>query len=159
APGRPGLSSSPAISRAVGAATPTWWVRSRSCHRLPSSGRADSRGTVHRRGPRETSDRRRRLIRTRSAMPEKTHRFGRTAARIIIAVLFALALAADNAGFGQPSVSPSAKNFKFVNGRWFDGRVFQRKVFYAVGGLFADRAPERIDETVDLKDGFVVPPF
>jgi hypothetical protein len=94
-----------------------------------------------------------------SAMIETTRRFGRRAARTAITVLIGVAAAAGNAGFGQPSASPSSKNFKFVNGRWFDGRVFQRKVFYAVGGLFAERPPERIDETIDLKDGFVVPPF
>src|SRR5262249_34491931 len=107
---------------------------------------------------RETCFGRRRLMRTRSAMVETTHRSGSTAARAMIAVLIGVAVAAGNSGFGQ-SASPTAKNLKFVNRRWFDGRAFQRKVFYSVGGLFADRAPERIDETVDLKDGFAVPPF
>ena len=62
--------------------------------------------------------------------------------------------------FGQFDQSKlPAKNYRFVNGQWFDGKNFKRKVFYSVGGVFSDKKPEQIDETVDLKNGYVMPPF
>ena len=51
------------------------------------------------------------------------------------------------------------RNYKFVNGRWFDGRGFRRATFYSVGGVFSRREPPRVDETLDLAGGYVVPPF
>jgi hypothetical protein len=85
--------------------------------------------------------------------------FGKRSARSAVVLLVALAAISSGIGLAASSGQPPARNYKFVNGRWFDGRDFQPKVFYSVGGVFAERAPERIDETVDLKDGFVVPPF
>ena len=62
--------------------------------------------------------------------------------------------------FGQSDqTKPSAKNYQFTNGNWFDGKKFKRKTFYSIGGVFADKKPKRIDETIDLKNGYVVPPF
>src|SRR5262245_13765523 len=53
----------------------------------------------------------------------------------------------------------SAENYKFVNGHWFDGNKFQDRVLYSVDGTFATNPPQRIDNEVDLKGGFVIPPF
>ena len=48
----------------------------------------------------------------------------------------------------------------FVNGIWFNGAGFQKNDFYAVGGVFAHKAPAGATvETVDLRGGFVVPPY
>jgi amidohydrolase family protein len=80
------------------------------------------------------------------------------AANSLIGVLFLATFAASNSGFSEQSAAP-LKTYKFVNGQWFDGQGFQPRVFYSVGGVFAERPPERIDETVDLKGGFAVPPF
>ena len=80
------------------------------------------------------------------------------AAKSLIGVLFAAAVAAGNLGFSEQSAA-ALRTFKFVNGQWFDGQGFQPKIFFSVGGVFAERAPERIDEMIDLKGGFVVPPF
>lgn len=55
--------------------------------------------------------------------------------------------------------APKNKTYKFVNGNWFDGKTFKRKVFYSVNGIFAQKRLKQIDETIDLKNGFVVPPF
>ncbi len=54
---------------------------------------------------------------------------------------------------------PVGKNYKFVRGNWFDGKGFTPKDFYSVNGVFADKKPDRVDETVDLQNGYVVPPF
>lgn len=53
----------------------------------------------------------------------------------------------------------SRKIYKFVNGQWFDGKNFQRQTFYAVDGVLTKKKPSGIDETVDLANGFVIPPF
>ena len=49
--------------------------------------------------------------------------------------------------------------YHFVNGNWFDGKKFKRQTFYSVKGFLTKRRPARIDETIDLKNGFVIPPF
>ena len=51
------------------------------------------------------------------------------------------------------------KTYEFANGRWFDGKNFRRQTFYSVGGVLTKRKPPKIDETIDLADGFVIPPF
>lgn len=67
-------------------------------------------------------------------------------------------------GVPTPSVavseqSATAKQYQFTNGRWFDGEEFRRDTFYVVDGLLTRTAPAHVDEVVDLRDGFVVPPF
>src|SRR5947208_14792089 len=59
----------------------------------------------------------------------------------------------------RPASPAPARSLKLVNGRWFDGRTFRRRVFYAAGGVLTGTAPAAVEETVDLKDGYVVPPF
>ena len=59
----------------------------------------------------------------------------------------------------QIVLAQSAKTYEFTNGRWFDGKTFKRKTFYSVNEIFAAKRPAKIDETVDLKNGFVIPPF
>ena len=48
---------------------------------------------------------------------------------------------------------------EFTNGRWFNGRDFEPRVMYVVNGVFQSRRPSAVDTTVDLHDGYVVPPF
>ncbi len=55
--------------------------------------------------------------------------------------------------------SAGAIAYRFVNGTWFDGTRFRPRTVYAVGGRFTDAAPGRIDRTIDLAHGHVVPPF
>jgi imidazolonepropionase-like amidohydrolase len=66
------------------------------------------------------------------------------------------ALVVSVAGATPP---PPKTSFKLVNGRWFDGTGFKRRVVYVVGGLLAEKPAGAIDDVVDLKDGYVVPPF
>lgn len=54
---------------------------------------------------------------------------------------------------------PKQKSYQFVNGQWFDGKSFRRRTFYSVNGLFTRNKPAKIVEVVDLKGGFVLPPF
>jgi len=55
--------------------------------------------------------------------------------------------------------NPSPRIYKFNNGRWFDGKGFRRQTFYAVGSTLTKKKPARVDETIDLANGFVIPPF
>ena len=60
----------------------------------------------------------------------------------------------------QKSDRPAAsKTYKFVNGQWFDGKRFRRRIFYSAGGRLTESAPAQVDETLDLSNGFVIPPF
>ncbi len=61
--------------------------------------------------------------------------------------------------FAQVQNSQSSKIYQFTNGNWFDGKTFKRKTFYSIGGVFSDKKPSKIDESIDLKNGFVIPPF
>ena len=54
---------------------------------------------------------------------------------------------------------PQQKSFQFINGYWFDGKGFRRRSFYSVNGVLTSKKPAKVDETVDLKNGYVIPPF
>lgn len=56
-------------------------------------------------------------------------------------------------------IAQTAKNYEFTNGNWFDGKRFEKKTFYSVNGVFSSKKPKQIDETIDLKNAYVVPPF
>jgi hypothetical protein len=58
-----------------------------------------------------------------------------------------------------PPALPSRKTYKFINGQWFDGKKFERRVFYSVGGVLTQKQLRAIDEVIDLQSGYVVPPF
>ena len=47
----------------------------------------------------------------------------------------------------------------YVGGKWFDGTRFRETTMYAADGVFLGSAPAKIDSTIDLAGGFVVPPF
>lgn len=57
------------------------------------------------------------------------------------------------------SNNPIRKNYKFINGQWFDGKSFRPQTFYSVDGVLTRKRPRGEIETIDLADGFVVPPF
>jgi imidazolonepropionase-like amidohydrolase len=65
-----------------------------------------------------------------------------------------------------PSVTISAAQpqagsaIAFTNGRWFNGATFDLKsVVYSIDGRFSLIPPARLDETVDLRGSWVIPPF
>lgn len=87
-------------------------------------------------------------------------KFWRADSAMIVWLVFAVLLQAAAVAAQTDSRRPtSAKNYEFTNGNWFDGKQFRRRTFYAVNGLLSDKKPQKIDETVDLKNGFVIPPF
>ncbi len=71
----------------------------------------------------------------------------------LLAVLGACAAA------GRPSAEPATSGYALAGGHWFDGRRFVPRTLYVVDGRFSARRPARVDSTVSLAGGFVVPPF
>ena len=61
--------------------------------------------------------------------------------------------------FPQTKNVATDKNYRFVNGNWFDGKKFKKRDFFSIGGILSDKKPSKIDETIDLENGFVIPPF
>jgi imidazolonepropionase-like amidohydrolase len=62
----------------------------------------------------------------------------------------------------RPAAGPdpaAASGYALANGRWWTGERFEPRTMYVVGGTFSAAAPARVDSTVDLGGGFVVPPF
>src|SRR6516225_7674469 len=59
---------------------------------------------------------------------------------------------------GQSPAVP-AHNYEFANGNWFDGKKFVLRTFYSVGGILSNRKPPRVDQVIDLRGKFIVPPF
>lgn len=59
----------------------------------------------------------------------------------------------------RPRAPVRVPTLAFVRGRWFTGDAFAERTVYAVGGVFADAAPARVDSMVDLAGAYVVPPF
>jgi hypothetical protein len=61
----------------------------------------------------------------------------------------------------HPVTTPS---LAFIGGQWFDGETFRDRTdggknLYAVGGLFTNKKPDKIDSIVNLNKWFIVPPF
>lgn len=49
--------------------------------------------------------------------------------------------------------------YAFVNGRWWDGRQFVERTMFSMYGEMMPSSPGRVDSTVDLAGGWVIPPF
>src|SRR5262245_33206831 len=65
---------------------------------------------------------------------------------------------------GAPGSAPGAdeaapKTYQSVNGHWFDGKTFVARNYYSVLGELHPNRPWQVDSTVDLRGGYVVPPF
>jgi cytosine/adenosine deaminase-related metal-dependent hydrolase len=56
----------------------------------------------------------------------------------------------------EPRTPPS---LELRGGLWFDGTTFREDGFYVVDGRLTRERPAHVDRTLDLADGFVVPPF
>jgi imidazolonepropionase-like amidohydrolase len=61
--------------------------------------------------------------------------------------------------FATSNIFSQTKTYEFTNGQWFDGKTFKRQTMYSINGVFAKKKPNKIDENVDLQNGFVIPPF
>lgn len=60
---------------------------------------------------------------------------------------------------GLSFAQAAPKVYHFTNGNWFDGKIFKKRDFYSVDGILTGKKPVRIDETINLKNQFVIPPF
>jgi imidazolonepropionase-like amidohydrolase len=50
-------------------------------------------------------------------------------------------------------------NDAYVNGQWYDGDGFVKRDVYVVDGRINFKAPNRIENTIDLTGAYVIPPF
>lgn len=53
----------------------------------------------------------------------------------------------------------STPNYKFENGKWFDGKGFIEKTFYSSGNKLTETAPFKIDSIIGLDGNYVIPPL
>lgn len=101
--------------------------------------------------------------RRHTALPVRRAGLNRAAPRLLTLLLTLCLVFTATSGSATPGLRaadhPSAKTYEFTNGQWFDGKGFRRRTFYSVNGVLAEKAPRKIDEVVDLQNGFVVPPF
>jgi hypothetical protein len=49
--------------------------------------------------------------------------------------------------------------YAFVNGNWLAGGAFVQRTFYSLNGVLQSSQPAKLDSTIDLRGGFVIPPF
>jgi hypothetical protein len=73
--------------------------------------------------------------------------------------VLALFLGACRAGRSGDAPAPDVPGIELRNGRWFDGSGFRERTTYVVGRSFAAARPPRIASSVDLRGGWVVPPY
>jgi imidazolonepropionase-like amidohydrolase len=52
-----------------------------------------------------------------------------------------------------------AQVYEFAGGKWFDGEKFVAQTVYSADGVLRFTKPAKIDETIDLAGGYVIPPF
>ncbi len=55
--------------------------------------------------------------------------------------------------------NPDTYNITYENGFWFDGDNFIESTFYSSDGIFVQKRPARIDTTINLDRGYIIPPF
>jgi hypothetical protein len=68
-------------------------------------------------------------------------------------------LARDGNQNAEARANVPSRALELINGQWFDGTTFHHRHFYSVDGKLTSKRPPRIDEVIDLKNGYVVPPF
>lgn len=66
---------------------------------------------------------------------------------------------AANAQPAPRSAAARPPNLKLINGQWFNGTEFVAATMYTQGGVFREKEPAKVDETIDLGGKFVIPPF
>ena len=76
------------------------------------------------------------------------------AARVASLVLFLLFMVFAHEGRTQPG-----HTVRFINGYWFNGTSFDKKTAYVVDGGLSFRWRAHVQRTIDLRGGYVVPPF
>lgn len=93
-----------------------------------------------------------------SCRPLMTRRFAAAAS-----ILVALGMSRSGAGASTQAVAgasaDSAPTIALTGGRWLAERGFERGTRYVVAGRLTTTRPARIDTTIDLAGGYVIPPF
>lgn len=79
--------------------------------------------------------------------------------RCIRLLSFAVASGITVACSGAREIPRDVRVVEYRNARWFDGDSFEPATWYAVGDRLSSRRPSRVDDTVDLAQKFVVPPY
>lgn len=59
----------------------------------------------------------------------------------------------------QPRHASAERVLAFVGGQWFTGTAFEERTAFAVDGVLTFMQPARVDSTIHLAGGYVVPPF
>ena len=82
----------------------------------------------------------------------------------LLALILAVWFTAIEPGNRAPATqatqdSVTSKTYQFTNGQWFDGKSFRRTNYYSANGILTRLKPRKIDEVIDLGNGFVIPPF
>lgn len=67
--------------------------------------------------------------------------------------------AAPAAAAPTPANALSGPTYAITHGRWLLNGHFEQRTRWSVNGTITDRAPARVDSTIDLANGWVVPPF
>jgi Amidohydrolase family len=57
------------------------------------------------------------------------------------------------------NAAPPTANYAFVHGRWWNGSGYVERTVYTVDGVITSKRPAYVDQTFDLKGGFVIPPL
>ena len=81
---------------------------------------------------------------------------------LVIALLPSGCAGGAGAGDSGPAQQRQASDepvLAFVGGRWFTGAAFEERTAYIVDGVLTFERPARVDSTVNLAGGYVVPPF
>ena len=53
----------------------------------------------------------------------------------------------------------TGRSLELVNGHWYTDTGFVSRTVYVEGGVFRSGRPATVDSTIDLRGGFVIPPF
>ncbi len=57
------------------------------------------------------------------------------------------------------SFAGTGRSLELVNGQWYTDSGFVTRTFYVDGGVLRSGRPATVDSTIDLRGGFVIPPF
>jgi imidazolonepropionase-like amidohydrolase len=60
---------------------------------------------------------------------------------------------------GGPARAQSLGTYAFKDAQWFDGATFRPGTIYSVNGVLTFERPSSVDETIELRGKYVVPPF
>ena len=89
-----------------------------------------------------------------------------TSLRVTARISIALAVAVTPVGSqrsGSLSVpaadTTDSSSVMLTNGKWFDGSSFVDRTMYMSGGVFTPTPSGKTDSAIDLRGGYVVPPF